>query len=137
MTVHTKSGNGHELDGLSAVHARRCGPEASKGDSVIGFVPPSPGDCSHFQPCAVHDKCDALKGDPGLKITGIWGMSGWNILSGDFQWMSRFETRARSAPRSGSLHPFLNHQTHHLGQAQALLTAGQRTGDTNLFLGVL
>ncbi len=43
---------------------------------------------------------------------------------------------AKSARRSGLLVAhFFNHQTHHRGQAHAMLTAaGQQTGDTDLFL---
>ena len=43
---------------------------------------------------------------------------------------------ARCAPSKGFLiSHFFNHQTHHRGQAHAMLTAaGQETGDTDLFL---
>jgi uncharacterized damage-inducible protein DinB len=38
-------------------------------------------------------------------------------------------------PRSFLVTHFFNHQTHHRGQAHALITAcGEKTGDTDLFL---
>jgi uncharacterized damage-inducible protein DinB len=40
-------------------------------------------------------------------------------------------------PRSFLVAHFFNHQTHHRGQAHALITAsGEPTGDTDLFLVV-
>ena len=42
---------------------------------------------------------------------------------------------ARSPPKRLLVTHFFNHQTHHRGQAHALITAaGQKTGDTDLFL---
>ena len=41
------------------------------------------------------------------------------------------------APRRLLVTHFFNHQTHHRGQAHAMLTAaGENTGDTDLFLVV-
>jgi uncharacterized damage-inducible protein DinB len=41
------------------------------------------------------------------------------------------------SPRGFAVTHFFNHQTHHRGQAHALLTAaGEKTGDTDLFLVV-
>jgi len=58
-------------------------------------------------------------------------------LAEDLVWFSgaaRKEMRRQKAPLM--VH-FFNHQTHHRGQAHALLTAaGQDTGDTDLFLVV-
>jgi uncharacterized damage-inducible protein DinB len=58
-------------------------------------------------------------------------------LAEDLVWFSGSagrEMRARKAPLVAH---FFNHQTHHRGQAHALITAsGQQTGDTDLFLVV-
>jgi uncharacterized damage-inducible protein DinB len=56
-------------------------------------------------------------------------------LAQDQTWYSGAAGRELSKPRGLLLAHFFNHQTHHRGQAHALLTAaGQRTGDTDLFL---
>jgi uncharacterized damage-inducible protein DinB len=50
-------------------------------------------------------------------------------------WFSGAAGREISAPKRLLVAHFFNHQTHHRGQAHALLTAaGQPTGDTDLFL---
>jgi uncharacterized damage-inducible protein DinB len=47
------------------------------------------------------------------------------------------DMRTVSQRLAPALSHFFNHQTHHRGQAHALLTAaGQQTGDTDLFLVV-
>jgi len=58
---------------------------------------------------------------------------GW--LDGDMVWFSGAANREVCAPKRLLVTHFFNHQTHHRGQAHALLTAaGQATGDTDLFL---
>jgi uncharacterized damage-inducible protein DinB len=60
---------------------------------------------------------------------------GW--LNGDLTWFSRAANGEVRAPRRLLVTHFFNHQTHHRGQAHALLTAaGEKTGDTDLFLVV-
>ena len=56
-------------------------------------------------------------------------------LAGDLTWFSGAAGREITMPRSLLVVHFFNHQTHHRGQAHALLTAaGEKTGDTDLFL---
>jgi uncharacterized damage-inducible protein DinB len=58
-------------------------------------------------------------------------------LSGDLVWFSGAAQKEMRCKRDGLVVHFFNHQTHHRGQAHALLTAcGQDTGDTDLFLVV-
>jgi uncharacterized damage-inducible protein DinB len=56
-------------------------------------------------------------------------------LSGDLAWFSGAMKRDVRAPRWVCVTHFFNHQTHHRGQAHALLTAaGAKPDDTDLFL---
>jgi len=56
---------------------------------------------------------------------------GW--LAGELTWYSGIAQSDMTAPRTVVLVHMFNHQTHHRGQAHALLTAaGEKTGDTDL-----
>jgi uncharacterized damage-inducible protein DinB len=56
-------------------------------------------------------------------------------LAEDLVWFSGAANREMRAGKPLLVAHFFNHQTHHRGQAHALLTAaGQQTGDTDLFL---
>jgi uncharacterized damage-inducible protein DinB len=56
---------------------------------------------------------------------------GW--LTGDLTWFSGSLGREVTRPRAVLVTHFFNHQTHHRGQAHALLTGfGAKTGDTDL-----
>jgi uncharacterized damage-inducible protein DinB len=56
-------------------------------------------------------------------------------LDADLVWFSGAAQREIRAPKRLLVTHMFNHQTHHRGQAHALLTAaGQDTGDTDLFL---
>jgi uncharacterized damage-inducible protein DinB len=56
-------------------------------------------------------------------------------LDEDLTWFSGAANREIRAPLRLLVAHFFNHQTHHRGQAHAMLTAaGQETGDTDLFL---
>jgi uncharacterized damage-inducible protein DinB len=56
-------------------------------------------------------------------------------LAGDLVWFSGAAQKEMRRQKAKLLVHFFNHQTHHRGQAHALLTAyGQDTGDTDLFL---
>jgi uncharacterized damage-inducible protein DinB len=58
-----------------------------------------------------------------------------NWLAEDLVWFSGAANREMRAGKPLLVAHFFNHQTHHRGQAHALLTAaGQQTGDTDLFL---
>ena len=60
---------------------------------------------------------------------------GW--LDADMTWFSGAANRDVTAPRRLLVTHFFNHQTHHRGQAHALITAaGEKTDDTDLFLVV-
>ncbi len=60
---------------------------------------------------------------------------GW--LAQDQVWFSASVQRELRKPRGFLVAHFFNHQTHHRGQAHALITAcGEATGDTDLFLVV-
>ena len=56
-------------------------------------------------------------------------------LGEELVWFSGAANREMRAPKGLLVSHFFNHQTHHRGQAHAMLTAaGQETGDTDLFL---
>jgi uncharacterized damage-inducible protein DinB len=56
-------------------------------------------------------------------------------LAEDLVWFSGAANREIRASKGLLVAHFFNHQTHHRGQAHAMLTAaGQETGDTDLFL---
>jgi uncharacterized damage-inducible protein DinB len=62
------------------------------------------------------------------KVDDVW-------LAGDLTWFSGAANREMRMPKGLLVSHFFNHQTHHRGQAHAMLTAaGQQTGDTDLFL---
>jgi uncharacterized damage-inducible protein DinB len=80
--------------------------------------------------CAARDKADADISDWAARIDETW-------LAEDLVWFSGAAQREIRAPKRLLVTHFFNHQTHHRGQAHALLTAaGQATGDTDLFLVV-
>ena len=58
-------------------------------------------------------------------------------LAGDMVWFSQAAQKELRLPRDLLVTHFFNHQTHHRGQAHAMITAaGEQTGDTDLFLVV-
>ena len=58
-------------------------------------------------------------------------------LDADQRWFSGAAQRDVARPRAVLMMHLFNHQTHHRGQAHAMITAaGGRTGDTDLFLVV-
>jgi uncharacterized damage-inducible protein DinB len=62
------------------------------------------------------------------RVTDAW-------LAQDQIWFSASVNREMRQPRSLLVTHFFNHQTHHRGQAHAMITAcGEQTGDTDLFL---
>ena len=78
--------------------------------------------------CAARDKGDADISRWAAKVDEAW-------LGEDLVWFSGAAGREVTAPKRLLVTHFFNHQTHHRGQAHALLTAaGQQTGDTDLFL---
>jgi uncharacterized damage-inducible protein DinB len=77
---------------------------------------------------AARDKGDADITRWAAKVDDAW-------LGDDLVWFSGAAGREIRAPKRLLVTHFFNHQTHHRGQAHALLTAaGQQPGDTDLFL---
>jgi uncharacterized damage-inducible protein DinB len=55
-------------------------------------------------------------------------------LADDMVWFSPSANREMRKPKCFLVTHFFNHQTHHRGQAHAIITAcGEKTGDTDLF----
>ena len=77
---------------------------------------------------AAREQADAGISRWAHKIDDAW-------LDQDLVWFSGAANREIRAPKRLLVTHFFNHQTHHRGQAHAMLTAaGQQTGDTDLFL---
>ena len=78
--------------------------------------------------CAAREKGDADISRWAGTVDEAW-------LGGDLTWFSGAAGREIRAPKRFLVAHFFNHQTHHRGQAHAMLTAaGQQTSDTDLFL---
>ncbi len=75
-------------------------------------------------------EADGKISDWAGRVTDSW-------LTEDLVWFSPSVNRELRKPKSLLVTHFFNHQTHHRGQAHALITAaGEQTGDTDLFLVV-
>jgi uncharacterized damage-inducible protein DinB len=75
------------------------------------------------------------KGDADIEAWAARIDDAW--LAEDLVWFSGAAQKELRRPKSKLLVHLFNHQTHHRGQAHAMLTAyGQDTGDTDLFLVV-
>lgn len=71
---------------------------------------------------------DTVMIDWAKEISNDW-------LAGELAFYSRAKQADTAEPAWRCVTHFFNHQTHHRGQVHAMLTAaGQRTGDTDLFL---
>ena len=69
--------------------------------------------------------------DEGIEAWAADLTDAW--LAGELTWFSGIAQTDMTAPKTVVLIHMFNHQTHHRGQAHALLTAaGQRPGDTDL-----
>jgi uncharacterized damage-inducible protein DinB len=80
--------------------------------------------------CAAREKADADISRWAGKVDDAW-------LNEDLVWFSGAANREIQAPKRLLVTHFFNHQTHHRGQAHALITAaGEKTDDTDLFLVV-
>lgn len=80
--------------------------------------------------CRARVKADADISGWAAQVDDAW-------LSRDLTWFSGAAGREISAPNRLLVTHFFNHQTHHRGQAHALITAaGETTEDTDLFLVV-
>jgi uncharacterized damage-inducible protein DinB len=77
---------------------------------------------------ATREQADADISRWAAKVDDAW-------LAEDLVWFSGAANREVRAPLRLLVTHFFNHQTHHRGQAHAMLTAaGEETGDTDLFL---
>jgi uncharacterized damage-inducible protein DinB len=75
-------------------------------------------------------EADGKISDWAGRVTDEW-------LAADQTWFSASVQKELRQPRGFLVTHFFNHQTHHRGQAHALITAcGEKTGDTDLFLVV-
>jgi uncharacterized damage-inducible protein DinB len=83
------------------------------------------------------DELRRLRADADEKISAWAGRVNEAWLAEDQTWFSASVQKELRSPRSFLVTHFFNHQTHHRGQAHALITAcGEKTGDTDLFLVV-
>jgi uncharacterized damage-inducible protein DinB len=80
--------------------------------------------------CEARIEADGRICDWAARVSPSW-------LAGNMVWSSASAGREMQTPRGLLVTHFFNHQTHHRGQAHALITAaGEATGDTDLFLVV-
>ena len=83
------------------------------------------------------DELRRLRADADERISAWAGRVTEPWLAAEQVWFSSSVQRELKQPRSFLVTHFFNHQTHHRGQAHALITAcGEKTGDTDLFLVV-
>jgi uncharacterized damage-inducible protein DinB len=74
-----------------------------------------------------------IEADAGIEAWAAKVDEDW--LAHDLTWFSGAVQQERRKPRAFLVAHFFNHQTHHRGQAHALITAsGQKTGDTDLMI---
>ena len=77
---------------------------------------------------AAREEADRKIADWAHRIDEKW-------LAGELTWWSGAAQREVHAPLGFLVSHMFNHQTHHRGQVHAMLTAaGEKTGDTDLFL---
>ena len=82
------------------------------------------------------DELRRLRVDADEKISAWAGRVTEAWLAEDQIWFSSSVQKELRSPRSFLVTHFFNHQTHHRGQAHALITAcGEKTGDTDLVPG--
>jgi uncharacterized damage-inducible protein DinB len=83
------------------------------------------------------DRLKRERAEADEKISAWAGRVTDKWLAEDQVWFSASVQKELRQPRSFLVAHFFNHQTHHRGQAHALITAcGEKTGDTDLFLVV-
>ena len=83
------------------------------------------------------DELRRLRVDADEKISAWAARVTDDWLAQDQVWFSASVQKELRQPRGFLVTHFFNHQTHHRGQAHALITAcGEKTGDTALFLVV-
>jgi uncharacterized damage-inducible protein DinB len=81
------------------------------------------------------DELEAARVEADRKISAWAERVDTPWLAQEQAWFSASANRELRQPRSLLVVHFFNHQTHHRGQAHAMITAaGEKTGDTDLFL---
>ncbi|HYX00618.1 MAG TPA: DinB family protein [Reyranella sp.] len=98
---------------------------------------PRPG-VAMAESAGLHQRFDELQ---AARVEADAGITQWAEaldeawLAGESTWLSGAAGREMRKPNRLLVVHFFNHQTHHRGQVHDMLTAaGQRTGDTDLFL---
>ena len=98
-----------------------------------GWTMPSEPLAASGECFAAFDDMAAARAEDDRRIEA-WGMAldeAW--LAGDLTWFSGAAGREMTKPRALLVMHLFNHQTHHRGQAHAMLTAaGESTGATDL-----
>jgi uncharacterized damage-inducible protein DinB len=96
-------------------------------EKPAGGIPTSPGLYADWGAL----KAARIETDAGIEAWARRVAPGW--LGGRLSWFSAAMGKEVSRPIAMLVTHFFNHQTHHRGQAHALLTGfGVRTGDTDL-----
>jgi len=81
------------------------------------------------------EELKTARADADQRISGWAARVTKDWLAEEQVWFSASVNREMRQPRSLLVTHFFNHQTHHRGQAHAMITAcGEKTGDTDLFL---
>jgi len=92
-------------------------------------VPLSASDALFAEFDALWTERQALDGDIARWAAGLTQAD----IEGDLTWHSGATGKEMTKPRALCIMQIFNHQTHHRGQAHALITrAGEKTGDTDL-----
>jgi uncharacterized damage-inducible protein DinB len=80
---------------------------------------------------------ESARVDADVRISSWAARVSEEWLAQEQVWFSQSANQELRQPRSLLVTHFFNHQTHHRGQAHAMITAcGEKTGDTDLFLVV-
>jgi uncharacterized damage-inducible protein DinB len=83
------------------------------------------------------DELHRTRAETDAKISAWASRVSESWLRDDEVWYSGVLKREMRSPRGLLVTHFFNHQTHHRGQAHAMITAaGEQTGDTDLFIVV-
>ncbi|MCX8255440.1 Damage-inducible protein DinB [Beijerinckiaceae bacterium RH AL1] len=98
-----------------------------------GWTPPPVAVSESDALFAVFEDMAAARAEDDRKIEAWAAELDEAWLEGDLTWFSGAAGRAMTKPRALLVMHFFNHQTHHRGQAHAMLTAaGETTGATDI-----
>lgn len=100
-----------------------------------GWEPPKVTQKDSASLIADFDELHRERGRADAKIVSWAGKVDEAWIAADQTWFSGALGREITMPRGPLMMHFFNHQTHHRGQAHAMITAaGEKTGDTDIFL---